>query len=118
MAAPGVELLIGLNRDPQFGPVIMFGLGGVAVELFRDVSMNLLPLTREHACAMLRQIRGAPLLKGFRGRPPIDENAIVEGLLRISAIAEEYPEIVEIDLNPVIAYPDGMLVVDARIIKA
>jgi acetyltransferase len=118
MAAPGVELLIGLNRDPQFGPVIMFGLGGVAVELFRDVSMNLLPLTREHASAMLRQIRGAPLLKGFRGRPPIDENAIVEGLLRISAIAEEHPEIVEIDLNPVIAYPDGMLVVDARIIKA
>jgi len=118
MAAPGLELLIGLSRDPQFGPVIMFGLGGVTVELFRDVSMNLLPLTREHARAMLRQIRGAPLLKGFRGRLPIDENAVVDGLLRISAIAEEHPEIVEIDLNPVIAYPDGMLVVDARIIKA
>ena len=118
MAAPGVELLIGMNRDPQFGPVIMFGLGGVTVELFQDVSMNLLPLTREDAFAMLGQIRGAPLLKGFRGRPPIDENAVVEGLLHISAIAEEHPEIVEIDLNPVIAYPEGMLVVDARIIKA
>jgi acetyltransferase len=118
MAAPGVELLIGMSRDPQFGPVIMFGLGGVTVELFRDVSMSLLPLTREDACAMLARIKGAPLLKGFRGRPPIDENAVVDGLLRIAAIARQHPEIVEIDLNPVIAYPEGMLVVDARIIKA
>jgi acetyltransferase len=117
MAAPGLELLIGMNRDPQFGPVIMFGLGGVTVELFPDISMRLLPLTREDACAMLAQIRGAPLLKGFRGRPPIDENAVVDGILRMAAIAEEHPEIAEIDLNPVIAYPEGMLVVDARIIK-
>jgi acetyltransferase len=117
MAAPGIELLIGMNRDPQFGPVIMFGLGGVTVELFPDISMRLLPLTREDACAMLAQIRGAPLLKGFRGRPPIDENAVIEGILRMAAIAEEHPEITEIDLNPVIAYPEGMLVVDARIIK-
>ncbi len=117
MAAPGVELLIGMNRDPQFGPVIMFGLGGVTVELFRDISMSLLPLTREDARAMLAKIRGGPLLKGFRGRLPIDENAVVDGLLRIAAIAEEHPEIVEIDLNPVIAYSEGMLVVDARIIK-
>jgi len=118
MAAPGVELLIGMSRDPQFGPVIMFGLGGVAVELFRDVSMSLLPLTREDARKMLAKIKGAPLLKGFRGRAPIDENSVVDGLLRMAAIAQEHPEIVEIDLNPVIAYPEGMLVVDARIIKA
>jgi acetyltransferase len=117
MAAPGVELVIGMNRDPQFGPVIMFGLGGVTVELFRDVSMRLLPLTREEARAMFDQIRAAPLLKGFRGRPPIDDKAVVDALLRIAAIAEEHPEIVEIDLNPVIAYPEGMLVVDARIIR-
>ena len=80
--------------------------------------MSLLPLTREDACAMVGKIRGAPLLKGFRGRPAIDENAIVDGLLRIAAIAEEHPEIVEIDLNPVIAYAEGMLLVDARIITA
>lgn len=117
MAAPGLELLLGMNRDPQFGPVIMFGLGGVTVELLRDVSMRLLPLTRADAAAMLGEIRGAALLKGFRGRPAIDESAIVDGLLCLASIAEEHPEIVEIDLNPVIAYPEGMLVVDARIIK-
>jgi len=118
MAAPGVELVLGMIRDPQFGPVIMFGLGGVTVELFRDVSMSLFPLTRDAARAMLGQIKGAPLLKGFRGSPPIDEDAVVEGLLRIAGIAAEHPEIAEIDLNPVIAYPEGMLVVDARIIRA
>ena len=91
MAAPGVELLIGMNRDPQFGPVIMFGLGGVTVELFRDVSISLLPLTRDEACAMLGRIKGAPMLKGFRGRLPIDENALIDGLLRIAAIAEKTP---------------------------
>jgi len=118
MAAPGVELVLGMIRGPQFGPVIMFGLGGVTVELFRDVSMSLFPLTRDAARAMLGQIKGAPLLKGFRGSPPIDEDAVVEGLLRIAGIAAEHPEIAEIDLNPVIAYPEGMLVVDARIIRA
>ena len=118
MAAPGLELLIGMSRDRQFGPVVMFGLGGVTVELFRDVSMRLLPLSREDACAMVSQIRGAALLKGFRGRAPIDENCVVDGILRMASIAEEHPEIIEIDLNPVIAYPEGMLVVDARILKA
>jgi acyl-CoA synthetase (NDP forming) len=117
MAAPGLELLLGMNRDPQFGPVIMFGLGGVAVELFRDVSMRLLPITPEDAYEMLNELKGAPLLKGFRGRPAIDEKAIVEGLLKLAAIAEEYPEIDEIDLNPVLAYSEGMVVVDVRIIK-
>lgn len=118
MASPGLELLLGMNRDPQFGPVVMFGLGGLTVELFRDVSMRLLPLTREDAFAMLREIKSAQLLKGFRGHPPVDEAAVVDGLLGLAAIAEAHPEIVEIDLNPVLAYSEGMLVVDARIIKA
>jgi acetyltransferase len=118
MAAPGIELLIGMSRDRQFGPVIMFGLGGVTVELFRDISMRLLPLTRQDAVAMVSEIKGTALLKGFRGRAPIDENAVVDGIMRMAAIAEEHPEILEIDLNPVIAYPEGMLVVDARILKA
>lgn len=118
MAAPGLELLLGMNRDPQFGPVIMFGLGGVNVELFRDVSMRLLPMTREEAFSMLGEIRGAQLLKGYRGMPPVDENGIVDGLLRLAAIAEDHPEIAQIDLNPVLAYAEGVVVVDARVIEA
>jgi acyl-CoA synthetase (NDP forming) len=118
MAAPGLELLIGMNRDPQFGPLIMFGLGGLTVELLRDVSMRLLPITRRDTAEMINEIKGARLLKGFRGRPAVDENALVDGILKLASIAEEYPEIVEIDLNPVMAYSEGMLVVDARVIRA
>jgi len=117
MASPGLELILGMNRDPQFGPVIIFGLGGITVELFRDVSMRLLPFTREDALSMINEIKGAPLLKGFRGSRPIDEDSVVEGLLELSQIAQKYPDIVEIDLNPVFAYPDGMVVVDARVLK-
>ncbi len=117
MAAPGLELILGMHRDPQFGPVILFGMGGIAVELFRDVAMRLVPLTREDALSMLHEIKGAPLLRGFRGQRTIDENALVEGLLKLARIAQEHPEIVEIDLNPVLAYAEGMVVVDARIIK-
>jgi acetate---CoA ligase (ADP-forming) len=118
MASPGLELILGMNRDPQFGPVIIFGLGGVTVELFRDVSMRLLPLTRADAFEMLAEIKGAPLLKGFRGQKQVDENALVDGLLRLASIAEANEDIVEIDLNPVFAYPEGMVVVDARILTA
>jgi acetate---CoA ligase (ADP-forming) len=117
MAAPGLELILGMHRDPQFGPVIVFGMGGIAVELFRDVSMRLLPLSHEEALSMLREIKGAPLLRGFRGQRMVDENALADGLLKLARIAEEHEDIVEIDLNPVIAYPEGMVVVDARILK-
>ena len=117
MAAPGLELILGMHRDPQFGPVILFGMGGIAVELFRDVAMRLVPLTREDALSMLSEIKGAPLLRGFRGQRTIDENALVDGLLKLADIAREFPDIVEIDLNPVLAYPEGMVVVDARIVK-
>ncbi len=118
MACPGLEVIIGMNRDEQFGPVIIFGLGGVTVELFRDVSLRLLPLSSEDAFEMLHEIKGASLLTGFRGKPPVDENALVEGLLKLARIAEEHEDIMEIDLNPVFAYTDGMVVVDARILKA
>lgn len=117
MAAPGLELIMGMSRDPQFGPVILFGLGGVAVELFRDVTLRLLPLTREDALEMLGEIKAAPLLKGYRGQKTVDEGAIVDGLLKLAQIADEHPEIVEIDLNPVVAYPEGIVVVDARILQ-
>ena len=118
MAAQGLELILGMNRDPQFGPVILFGLGGITVELFRDVSMRLLPLDRSEAKAMLHEIKGAPLLQGFRGHPAVDEEALIDGLLKLAEIAEQHEDILEIDLNPVFAYPEGMVVVDARILKA
>ena len=118
MASPGLEVIMGMNRDEQFGPIILFGLGGITVELFRDVSLRLLPFSREDALGMLREIKGASLLAGYRGKPAVDENALVEGLLTLAQIAEEHEDIMEIDLNPVFAYTDGMVVVDARIIKA
>lgn len=118
MAAPGLELILGMHRDPQFGPVVLFGLGGVTVELFRDISLRLLPINRTEAQSMLGEIKAAPLLKGFRGNPPVDLEALTDGLLKLAQIAEEHPDIIEIDLNPVFAYPEGMVVVDARILKA
>lgn len=118
MALAGLELILGMNRDPQFGPVIIFGLGGVTVDIFRDVSMRLLPIDREEALKMVSEIKSAALLKGYRGRQPIDENALADGLVKLAEIAMEHEDIVEIDLNPVIAYPEGIVVVDARIIKA
>jgi acyl-CoA synthetase (NDP forming) len=117
MAPVGLELIMGMSRDPQFGPVVLFGLGGITVELFRDVTMRLLPLTEEEAYKMLHEIKGAPLLKGFRGQPPVSEKALINGLLRLAQLADQQPDIVEIDLNPVLAYADGMVVVDARILK-
>jgi acetyltransferase len=116
MAPPGVEVIVGMNRDPQFGPVILFGLGGVLVEAFRDVSLRHLPLSREDARSMLREIRGCRLLSGYRGGPPVDEIALVECILTVAKIATKHPEIQELDLNPVFAYPDGIMVVDARVI--
>lgn len=117
MASPGLEVILGMNRDPQFGPVLIFGLGGINVELFRDVSMRVLPIDREEAVKMIHEIKGAPLIKGYRGQPPIDEKDLVDLLLKLAHIAEAHPDIMEIDLNPVIAYPEGAVVVDARIIR-
>ena len=116
MASPGLEVIVGMNRDPQFGPVMLFGLGGIMVEIFQDVSLRLLPLTKEDAVSMIREIKGYGLIAGYRGRPPVDEQALADCLLAVARLASEYPEIVEIDLNPVFAYPDGVLVADSRII--
>jgi acetyltransferase len=117
IAPPGLEVIVGMNRDPQFGPVILFGLGGIMVEIFQDVTLALLPLTRDHALVMIRNIRGNKLLSGYRGQPPVDEQALADCILAVANMAETHPEIVEIDLNPVFAYPDGILVVDARVIE-
>jgi acetyltransferase len=116
MAPAGQEVIIGMNRDPQFGPIMLFGLGGVLVEIFRDVVLWHPPLSREDALKMIQQIKGYPVLAGYRGQPSVDMNALADCLLAVAQLAEENPKIVEIDLNPVFAYPQGALVADARII--
>ena len=116
MAPPGQEVIIGMNRDPQFGPIILFGLGGVLVEIFRDVALRHLPLTRQDALEMIKEIKGYPILAGYRGQPAADLQPLADCLLAVAQIAKEFPKIVEIDLNPVFAYSKGILVADARII--
>ncbi len=116
MASPGTEVIIGTKIDPQFGPVIMFGIGGILVEVLKDVVFRVLPISRSAAKKMVSEIRSAPLLAGFRGEPAVDHGALVDLLMTVSEMVQAYPEIQEMDLNPVIARADGATVVDARII--
>lgn len=116
MAPKGVEVIIGLMRDPTFGPVIMFGLGGVLVEVLEDVAFRAVPLSRHDAVTMIDQLKAAKVLDGVRGAAGVDKEALVSLLLEVSTLMEAYPDIAELDLNPVIAYPDGYAVVDARIL--
>ena len=116
MVRPGIEVIIGLTTDPQFGPAVMFGLGGMYVEVLKDVAFRLAPLSQWDAQAMIHEIKSLPLLTGYRGQPAVDLAALERTLLQVSALAEAYPEIKELDLNPVFAYPDGCLAVDARVV--
>jgi acyl-CoA synthetase (NDP forming) len=116
MAASGLELVIGMTRDPQFGPMLMFGLGGTSVEILKDVAFRIVPLTKEDAGDMIRQIKGYRLLQGFRGQPAVDLEALEELLMKVSAFIQENPEIKEMDINPLIAYKRGAVAVDSRII--
>ncbi len=116
MAAAGVEVIIGASKDPQFGPFLMFGLGGVLVEVLRDVAFRLVPLSPRDARQMVREIKGFPLLEGYRGTPPSDVAALEDTLLKLSAFLDEHDEIKELDLNPIFAYPQGLSAVDARVI--
>ena len=116
MAAPGLEIIIGMTLDAQFGPVLMFGLGGIFVEVMKDVSFGITPLTKRDAGEMIRSIKGYPLLNGFRGAPKIDVANLESWLLKLSDFAQTYPEVKEFDLNPIFAYAQGAMVVDARII--
>ena len=116
MARPGVEVIMGMTMDPQFGPVLMFGLGGVFVEVLKDVSFRIVPLEPRDARQMIRDIQGFPVLEGFRGQEPADLAALEDMLMHLSAFVEEHPEIQELDLNPIFAYKDGALAVDARIV--
>ena len=112
----GVEMIIGVTRDPQFGPVMMFGLGGIFVEVLKDVVFRSLPLTAIDAAEMLNEIKAKAILGGVRGAPPVDRKALVDLMLRISQVCLAHPEIAELDLNPILGYADGYALVDARMI--
>ncbi|MCB1880547.1 MAG: acetate--CoA ligase family protein [Gammaproteobacteria bacterium] len=112
----GVEMIIGVTRDPQFGPVMMFGLGGIFVEVLKDVVFRSLPLTAIDAAEMLDEIKAKAILGGVRGAPPVDRKALVDLMLRISQVCLAHPEIAELDLNPILGYADGYALVDARMI--
>lgn len=116
MARKGTEVIIGVSRDPMFGPVLMFGLGGIFVEVLEDVAFRAIPLSRDDARSMVGQIKARKILEGARGEPAVSKDALVELLLKVSSIVDAHSEILELDLNPVIAYNDGYAVVDARVI--
>ncbi len=116
MAPRSAEVIIGMSKDPQFGPVLMFGLGGVLVEVLKDVAFRIVPLEPRDARQMVREIKGYPVLEGVRGQPPADVAALESLILKLSEFVEANPQIEELDLNPVFAYPDGVIAVDARIV--
>ena len=118
MAPAGIEVIVGMSKDPQFGPVMMFGLGGVFVEVLKDVAFRIVPLEPKDAREMVREIKGFAVLEGVRGQPAADLGALENLILRVSEFTEGHPEVEELDLNPVLAYSDGALAVDARIVVA
>jgi len=115
MAPPGVEMIVGVVHDRQFGPVLACGAGGVLVELLKDVSVRLTPLAAQDAEEMIRELKTYPLLTGYRGGPVHDVRALVDAVLRVGALVEELPQIAELDLNPILVHPHGATVVDARV---
>jgi acyl-CoA synthetase (NDP forming) len=116
MAKPGIEVIMGMIKDPSFGPVIMFGLGGVFVEVLQDVAFRIVPIEKSDAEDMINEIKGKKLLDGYRGQEPADVTRLEQMLLKLSDFVDTTPEIEEIDMNPVFSYKDGAVVVDARII--
>jgi len=116
MIRPGTEVIVGTTQDPQFGPVIMFGLGGIFVEVLKDVSFRIVPINQIDAQEMIQETKGYPLLQGYRGKEPANIPVLVEMILKVSKFVEENPQIKELELNPIFAYSDGAVAVDARII--
>ena len=116
MAPPSTEVIVGAIKDPQFGPAVMFGLGGIFVEVLKDVTFRVAPITVDEAREMIAEVKAYPLLKGYRNLPPADIEAIVQILLNTSRLVMEHQEIKELDLNPIMVYEKGAKTVDARII--
>jgi len=116
MARPATEVIIGMSKDPQFGPVLMFGLGGILVEILKDISFRIVPLTGRDANEMIREIKGYPVLEGYRGQEPANIAVLEQMLLKVSEFVESKPEIKELDINPIFAYRDSALAIDARVI--
>jgi len=116
MARPGVEVIIGMNKDAQFGPVLMFGLGGILVEVLKDVSFGIVPVTRKDAEGMIREIKGYTLQQGYWRQEPANIPSLERLLVKVSEFVEQHPQIKELDLNPVFAYKDSAVAVDARVI--
>jgi acyl-CoA synthetase (NDP forming) len=116
MAAPGIEVIVGMSKDPQFGPVLMFGLGGILVEVLKDVSFRIVPVTERDAREMIKEIKGYPVLQGYRGQKPASIAALEQLIVKVSQFVEKNPQIKELDLNPIFAYPEKAVAVDARII--
>jgi acyl-CoA synthetase (NDP forming) len=117
-AKQGTEVIIGTTTDPQFGPVMMFGLGGIMVEVLKDVAFRIVPLEPRDAKQIVREIKGYPVLEGVRGQAGADVDALERMILQVSEFAASHPEVAELDLNPVFAYPDGAIAVDARVVLA
>ena len=115
-APTGIELIIGGLRDPQFGPAVMFGTGGFAVELVADVSFRLAPLNREEVFDMMREVKSYPLLTGFRGSKPVDIEKLASTVMKLSDILLEIEEIKEIEINPLLVHEEGAVAVDARVV--
>jgi acyl-CoA synthetase (NDP forming) len=116
MAPPGVEVIVGMSKDAQFGPVLMFGLGGILVEVLKDVSFRIVPVTQRDAAEMIREIKGYPVLEGYRGQKPASISALEKLIVKVSQFVEKNPQIKELDVNPVFAYHDKVVAVDARIV--
>jgi acyl-CoA synthetase (NDP forming) len=116
MAPQSTEVIVGATKDPQFGPTLMFGLGGIFVEILKDVTFRIAPVTGDEAREMIAAVKAYPLLKGYRNTPPADIEAIVKILLNTSRLVMEHQEIKELDLNPIMVYEKGAKTVDARII--
>ena len=113
----GVELIVGIQNDPQFGPMLMAGLGGIMTEVFKDVAFRMLPITTSDAKSMLNELKGSKLLKGFRGSAPIDTNMVAKALVQIGKMGVDNADYINsVDFNPVIVYPKSYFVVDAKII--
>jgi acetyl-CoA synthetase (ADP-forming) len=116
MVPLGHEVIVGVTKDPQFGPVLMFGLGGIFVEVLKDVSFHLIPATKEDAMDMVKEIKGFPVLQGYRNLKPADLDALTEIMVKASEVVMDLPEIDEMDLNPIFVHEEGAVAVDARMI--